>query len=112
MHHDPKATGDRLFEHAYGPFRDAVDRIGLNLPDGQSTHVLRPTFASHFMMNGGNILTRQKILRHRQPGDDHEVRPPRARSLARSAKTQPDRGVDSWLTLGRSSERQIASKPA
>jgi len=24
---------------------------------GQMTHVLRHTFASHFMMNGGNILT-------------------------------------------------------
>ncbi|WP_222101899.1 hypothetical protein [Methylomonas koyamae] len=29
---------------------------------GQLTHVLRHTFASHFMMNGGNILTLQKIL--------------------------------------------------
>ena len=28
------------------------------------THVLRHTFASHFMMNGGNILALQKILGH------------------------------------------------
>ena len=28
------------------------------------THVLRHSFASHFMMNGGNILTLQKILGH------------------------------------------------
>ncbi|MBS9427832.1 phage integrase [Photorhabdus akhurstii] len=35
-----------------------------NLPRGQATHVLRHTFASHFMMNGGNILTLQKILGH------------------------------------------------
>ena len=28
------------------------------------THVLRHTFASHFMMAGGNILTLQKILGH------------------------------------------------
>ncbi|AZP49607.1 tyrosine-type recombinase/integrase [Rahnella aquatilis] len=35
-----------------------------DLPDGQATHVLRHTFASHFMMNGGNILTLQKILGH------------------------------------------------
>ncbi|MGQ8705423.1 tyrosine-type recombinase/integrase [Serratia sp. TSA_198.1] len=34
------------------------------LPDGQATHVMRHTFASHFMMNGGNILTLQKILGH------------------------------------------------
>ncbi|MCD8530717.1 MAG: tyrosine-type recombinase/integrase [Saccharospirillaceae bacterium] len=28
------------------------------------THILRHTFASHFMMNGGDILTLQKILGH------------------------------------------------
>ncbi len=36
----------------------------LELPSGQLTHVLRHTFASHFMMNGGNILVLQKILGH------------------------------------------------
>ncbi|MBV1843386.1 phage integrase [Photobacterium ganghwense] len=30
----------------------------------QSFHVLRHTFASHFMMNGGNILVLQRILGH------------------------------------------------
>ncbi|KVE75715.1 hypothetical protein WI99_37670 [Burkholderia cepacia] len=34
------------------------------LPDGQLTHVLRHTFASHFMIRGGNILTLQRILGH------------------------------------------------
>lgn len=33
---------------------------GVALPRGQKSHVLRHTFASHFMMNGGNILTLQK----------------------------------------------------
>lgn len=37
-HHDPKAPEDRLFGPASGAFRDAVDRIGLDLPEGQSTH--------------------------------------------------------------------------
>ncbi len=36
----------------------------IDLPNGQLTHVLRHTFASHFMMNGGNILTLQRILGH------------------------------------------------
>lgn len=31
---------------------------------GQNTHILRHTFASHFIMNGGDILTLQKILGH------------------------------------------------
>jgi site-specific recombinase XerD len=45
-------------------FRGSLKRSGIKLPKGQSTHVLRHTFASHFMMNGGNILTLQKILGH------------------------------------------------
>ncbi|MEZ5582269.1 MAG: tyrosine-type recombinase/integrase [Candidatus Competibacteraceae bacterium] len=54
----------RLFRSCYGVFRGAVRRAGLQLPDGQLTHILRHTFASHFMMNGGNILALQKILGH------------------------------------------------
>ena len=54
----------RLFDYSISAFRDAVDRAGIALPDGQMTHVLRHSFASHFMMNGGNILTLQRILGH------------------------------------------------
>ena len=36
----------------------------IELAEGQMTHVLRHTFASHFMMNGGNILVLQRILGH------------------------------------------------
>lgn len=63
-HHDKKETGQRLFAYAYSAFRDAVDRSGLILPEGQLTHVLRHTFASHFMMTGGNILVLQRALGH------------------------------------------------
>ncbi len=45
-------------------FVKAVERADLNLPDGQLSHVLRHTFASHFMMNGGNILVLKSILEH------------------------------------------------
>lgn len=58
------ASTDRLFQYCWGAFRDAVERCGLVLPDGQKTHVLRHTSASHFVMNGGNILVLQKILGH------------------------------------------------
>ncbi|CAI0926999.1 Tyrosine recombinase XerC [Serratia ficaria] len=34
------------------------------MSDGQAMHVMRHTFASHFMMGKGNILTLQKILGH------------------------------------------------
>nr|WP_244893575.1 tyrosine-type recombinase/integrase [Gilliamella apicola] len=54
----------QLFTSCYSAFRSALDRTGIDLPDRQLTHVLRHTFASHFMMNGGNILVLQKILGH------------------------------------------------
>lgn len=54
-----------LFANAnYGILRAAIKSVAPELPDGQAVHVLRHTFASHFMMNGGNILTLQKILGH------------------------------------------------
>ncbi|PZP25880.1 tyrosine-type recombinase/integrase [Pseudomonas kuykendallii] len=34
------------------------------LPAAQSSHVLRHTFASRFIMNGGKILTLQRFLGH------------------------------------------------
>lgn len=54
----------RLFKSSSAAFRHAIERCGIQLPEGQLTHVLRHTFASHFMMNGGNILTLQRILGH------------------------------------------------
>lgn len=59
----PEKPG-RLFNSCYSAFRSAVKRSELDLPDGQLSHVLRHTFASHFMMNGGNILVLQRILGH------------------------------------------------
>lgn len=45
-------------------FKRAVAKLDLNLPKGQMTHVLRHTFASWFMINGGNIVTLQRVLGH------------------------------------------------
>lgn len=45
-------------------FEEAIKRAGITLPDGQMTHVLRHTFASHFMINDGNILKLKDILGH------------------------------------------------
>lgn len=53
----------RLFVSCRSAFRGAYERCGFNTP-GQCTHILRHTFASHYMMNGGDILSLQKILGH------------------------------------------------
>lgn len=58
------SVSGRLFKPGYEAFRVGVNGAGLDLPKGQLTHVLRHTFASHFMMNGGNILVLQKLLGH------------------------------------------------
>ena len=52
------------FDSCYGAFRSAFDRSGIKVPSGQLAHILRHTFASHFIMNGGNIVALQKILGH------------------------------------------------
>lgn len=59
----PEKPG-RFFDTCYSAFRSAIKRAQLDLPNGQLSHVLRHTFASHFMMNGGNILVLQRILGH------------------------------------------------
>lgn len=61
----PKSKGNtRLFSNCIKSFKMATLRTAVRLPKGQSTHVLRHTFASFFMMNGGNILVLQQILGH------------------------------------------------
>ncbi|KPQ29294.1 MAG: Site-specific recombinase XerD [Marinobacter excellens HL-55] len=52
------------FSSCSAAFRKAIERAQINLPRGQLTHVCRHTFASHFIMKGGDILTLQKILGH------------------------------------------------
>lgn len=49
----------------YSTIKRAIkDDLDLELPKGQLSHVLRHSFAAHYMMNGGNILTLQKVLDH------------------------------------------------
>ncbi|MDQ7464267.1 phage integrase [Salmonella enterica] len=60
-----KGKDRMLFPGArYQTVREILKQTVPSLPDGQAVHVLRHTFASHFMMQGGNILTLQKILGH------------------------------------------------
>jgi integrase len=49
-----------LFKPCYSAFRKVMQRVGIETLAGQLTHILRHTFASHFMINGGN----KRILGH------------------------------------------------
>ena len=53
-----------LFKVDYENFCELLRQVKPDLPRGQATHVLRHTFASWFMMNGGNIIALQQILGH------------------------------------------------
>lgn len=52
------------FPNCIRHFSRVLASTSIKLPAGQATHVLRHTFASHFVMGGGNILTLQKVLGH------------------------------------------------
>jgi len=58
------APQDKLFASCKGAFRSAIERSGIQLPAGQLTHVMRHTFASHFIMNGGSLKVLQELLGH------------------------------------------------
>ncbi|MDP2505630.1 tyrosine-type recombinase/integrase [Oceanobacter sp. 3_MG-2023] len=58
------SNGVYFFGDCTGAFRRAVERAEIELPRGQLTHVLRHTFASHFVMNGGDLLQLKEILGH------------------------------------------------
>ncbi|HHQ6536302.1 TPA: phage integrase [Serratia fonticola] len=59
-----KIGDGRLFDECYFKFMSVIEGTSIVLPKGQLTHVLRHTFAAHFMMSGGNILVLQRILGH------------------------------------------------
>ncbi|MCK9619171.1 MAG: tyrosine-type recombinase/integrase [Methylobacter sp.] len=54
----------KVFKYAYSTLKRRIKNLSFTLPPGQMSHVLRHTFASHFIQNGGNILVLQKILGH------------------------------------------------
>ncbi|MGZ8159544.1 MAG: phage integrase [Methylobacter sp.] len=55
---------DRLFKNSINVFNVVVRQSDLRFPRGQMTHILRHSFASYFIMNGGSILSLQEILGH------------------------------------------------
>lgn len=55
-----------MFADVTKAFGRMVQKEGLPVSRGQLARVLRHTFASQFVINGGNILSLQKILGHRK----------------------------------------------
>lgn len=64
LHTELKGKEGKYFEEGYRQFYRVIHLAGIELPEGQMSHVLRHTFASHFMMARGNILVLQRILGH------------------------------------------------
>ena len=93
-----QASG-RLFKACYEDFRRAVKQISLYLPPGQLTHVLRHTFASHFMMKGGNILVLQRILGHQSLTMTMRYAHFAPEHLQEATRLNPLNDVDSLLTV-------------
>ncbi|MDN3697038.1 tyrosine-type recombinase/integrase [Vibrio cortegadensis] len=62
---DIAVSGHEIFDTSYkDAWRYIKKALPGHVPSGQATHVLRHTFASHFMMNKGDILVLQRILGH------------------------------------------------
>lgn len=59
-----KGPNDRIFTNSYYTFADLMRKTDINFPTGQKSHILRHSYASHYIMNGGDVLTLQKILGH------------------------------------------------
>ncbi|MDJ0037381.1 tyrosine-type recombinase/integrase [Pantoea allii] len=64
LYNELREKQGKMFKPCYQYFKKMLATTSIQLVEGQKTHVLRHTFASHFMMNGGNILVLQRILGH------------------------------------------------
>lgn len=53
-----------LFTNCIGVFRMVLLSTTIKPPRGQASHILRHTFAAHFIMGGGHIVTLKEILGH------------------------------------------------
>lgn len=52
------------FTNCKGVFRVVLHKTSIKPPRGQASHILRHTFAAHFIMGGGHIVTLKEILGH------------------------------------------------
>lgn len=68
-----KELFDRLVQHlkkygnftsSLGAFRRALEKTNIELPKGQASHVLRHSYASHYMILGGRLVGLKELLGH------------------------------------------------
>lgn len=59
----PKKRG-RLFTPCRKKFERIIHKTGIELPDGQCTHILRHSFARRLMLNGGSMQVLIDVLGH------------------------------------------------
>ncbi|MGL4193221.1 MAG: site-specific integrase [Vibrio sp.] len=61
------SSSTKIFSITYGSAHRYIKKaLPDYVPEGQATHVLRHTFATHFMMSRGDILILQRILGHQK----------------------------------------------
>jgi site-specific recombinase XerD len=55
---------DKIFKSCYCTFNKYLKKCSFKVREHQASHVLRHTFASHFIANGGNLIVLKEILGH------------------------------------------------
>jgi len=55
---------NKIFKKCYHIFIHYLKKCSFTVRKNQASHVLRHTFASHFMANGGNLLALKEIMGH------------------------------------------------
>jgi len=99
----------RIFDSAYAAFLEALERADLGLPKGQASHVLRHTFASRFMIGGGNIVALQRILGHQSLAMTKPYAHLAPDHLQEALRLNPVAGkIAGWRSVGKESTRQAA----
>lgn len=94
------AGRQQVFTTSINAFRRALAKCSFTLPRGQAAHVLRHTYASHFMMNGGDILTLQRILGHSSIGLTMRYAHLAPGHLAEAVQYRPQlEGFDTFATV-------------